>query len=104
MSISLLSPLSSNLTSLFDTEAVSSSSSASAVTGGFSDILSEALNNAESTDTADKASTIELLTGQSDDMSGLLLDSSKAEIALSLTIQLRNRVVDAYNEIMRMSV
>lgn len=70
----------------------------------FADILTESLKTAAATDTADKFSGVQLLTGQSDDMSGLLLDASKAEISLSLALQIRNKVIDAYNEIMRMSV
>jgi flagellar hook-basal body complex protein FliE len=72
--------------------------------GGFADIFHDALKNAEVTDTQDKVSQVDLLTGLSDDFSGLLLDAEKAELALSLTLQLRNKVLDAYSEIMRMSV
>jgi flagellar hook-basal body complex protein FliE len=72
--------------------------------GGFADIFSETLRNAETTDTQDKVSQIDLMTGMSDDFAGLLLDAEKAEIALNLTVQMRNKVLDAYNEIMRMSV
>ena len=70
----------------------------------FSDILTESFKTASVTDTADKISGLQLLTGETDDMSGLLLDAVKAEISLSLALQIRNKVIDAYNEIMRMSV
>ena len=72
--------------------------------GSFADILSEAFGTASQADKADKASAIELLTGQSDDLSGLLIDAQKAELALNLALQIRNKVVDAYNEVMRMQV
>lgn len=70
----------------------------------FSGILSEAMQNAQQTDTADKISGLELLTGQSDDLSGVMLDVQKAEIALNLTLQIRNKMMDAYKEIMQMQV
>lgn len=70
----------------------------------FSNILSEALETAAETDKSDKVSALELLSGQSDDFSGLMLDAQKAEIALNLAIQLRNKVLDAYKEIMNMSI
>ena len=70
----------------------------------FSDILTESFKTAAVTDAADKVSALELLTGETDDMSGLLLDAVKAEMSLSLALQIRNKVIDAYNEIMRMSV
>ena len=72
--------------------------------GSFSDILTESMKTASVTDTADKMSALELLTGETDDLSGLLLDATKAEISLNLALQIRNKVIDAYNEIMRMSV
>ena len=72
--------------------------------GSFANILSEALATVSQTDTADKASSLGLLMGQSDDLSGLMLDLQKAEISLNLALQIRNKIVDAYNEIMRMSV
>ncbi|MDR0818012.1 MAG: flagellar hook-basal body complex protein FliE [Oscillospiraceae bacterium] len=72
--------------------------------GGFADIFRDTLANAAITDTRDKVSEVDLLTGLSDDFSGLLLDAEKADIALSLTVQIRNKILDAYSEIMRMQV
>lgn len=99
-----ISPISSNIVNLLSTEPVKSAGSALGTEGSFSDILTEAFNTAVDTDLTDKSSALELLSGQADDMSGLLLDAEKAEIALNLTLQIRNKVVDAYNEIMSMQV
>ena len=55
-------------------------------------------------DAVDKGSSLELLMGESDDLSGLLIDAQKAELSLQLALQIRNKVIDAYNEVMRMSV
>lgn len=70
----------------------------------FSDFLDQAMDTASDMDAADKASALELLSGQSDDLSQLMLDAQKAEITLNLAIQLRNKVLDAYKEIMNMQV
>lgn len=70
----------------------------------FSDILTESFKTASVTDTTDKVSALQLLAGETDDLSGLLLDATKAEISLNLALQIRNKIIDAYNEIMRMSV
>ena len=72
--------------------------------GSFADILTESLKTAAELDATDKSSAIELLIGQSDDLSALMLDAQKAEISLNLALQIRNKVIDAYNEIMRMQV
>ena len=101
-----INPLSSGLINLLDYDGLSSSSSQGAASdaGGFADILTESFKNVAETDAADKVSALELLTGQADDMSGLLLDSVKAELSLNLALQIRNKVIDAYSEIMRMSL
>ena len=45
-----------------------------------------------------------LAAGQVNDISQVVLASEKADIAMQLTLQVRNRVVDAYQEVMRMQV
>ena len=72
--------------------------------GGFETIFDESLAAAGVADKVDKASSLELLMGQTDDLSGLMLDMQRAELSLNLALQIRNKVLDAYNEVMRMSV
>lgn len=45
-----------------------------------------------------------LAAGQIQDVSQVVVAAQKADIALQLTLQLRNRAVSAYQEIMRMQV
>ncbi|MBP3781216.1 MAG: flagellar hook-basal body complex protein FliE [Selenomonas sp.] len=45
-----------------------------------------------------------LAAGRVEDVSQVVIASQKAEIALQLTLQLRNRAMSAYQEIMRMQV
>lgn len=102
-----INPLSSNLVNLLSPEAVSSlrdSLGAREDATSFADIFSEAINNVQETDAAGKASTLELLSGQTDDLVGIMVGGEKAEIALSLALSMRNKVLDAYTEIMRMQV
>ena len=101
----MVNPLSPNLMHLFNPEPISGKSSRLITEGGsFSDVLTESLENAGHSDFQDKASSLQLLMGESDDLSGLLIDIQKAELALNLALQIRNKVIDAYNEVMRMSV
>ena len=72
------------------------------VSTSFANVLRSTFNDALQADAADKASMLELLTGESDDFSGLLIDAQKAELSLNLALQIRNKVVDAYTELMRM--
>ncbi len=45
-----------------------------------------------------------LAAGEVDDISQVVIAGQKAEIALQLTMQVRNRALSAYQELMRMQV
>ena len=48
--------------------------------------------------------TAQLLTGQLDDLSGFMVAGEKSGILRELNMNMRNKVLDAYNEVMRMQV
>jgi len=100
----MINPLSPNLVHLFDTGFLSKNSGILNESSGFANIMSESLRTANQTDEADKASSLQILMGETDDLSGALLDAQKAELSLQLALQIRNKIIDAYNEVMRMSV
>ncbi len=64
----------------------------------FSDILKQAVE----TDAADKAENMGLLTGDTENLHNTMISAEKADLALLLAVQIRNKVIDAYSEIMRM--
>jgi len=98
-------PLSPNLVHLFNSEPIRAASRKfTGSESGFADILSESFDTANKTDATDKASTLQLIMGETDDLSGMMIDMQKAELSLQLALQIRNKVIDAYNEVMRMSV
>jgi len=99
-----VNPLTPHISQLLNTAPLTGSTNRLEGTGGFEDILTESYNTASKADFKDKASALELLTGQNDDLSGMLIDAQKAELSLQLALQIRNKVIDAYNEVMRMSV
>ena len=104
-----ISPLSANLVNLLSTNSAlafdsDKLSGLEKTEGSFANILSDALSTAAQADAADKASALELLIGRSDDLSGLLIDAQKAELSLTLALQIRNKVIDAYNDIIKMQV
>lgn len=49
-------------------------------------------------------SSIELATGQTQDLHTVMVALEKASLSLGLTIEVRNKVLDAYNQIMRMQI
>ncbi len=70
----------------------------------FTDILSQAIGNARETEATAQQQNAALLTGESDDLHTPVIEAQRAELALSLAIQIRNKVLEAYNEVMRMQV
>jgi flagellar hook-basal body complex protein FliE len=70
----------------------------------FAEILKGAVNAVNETDAKAKADQLSVATGQSDDLHTLMIDVSRADLALQTLVQLRNKAVDAYNEIMKMSL
>jgi len=75
-----------------------------AVAKPFSEYLTNALNIVNDLENKSKQTGIDYMLGKIEDVSEVLLATEKAVIALQLTMQIRNKVVDAYQEIMRMSV
>ena len=45
-----------------------------------------------------------LAAGKADNIHQIMIDSEKAGIAMQFTIQVRNKIMDAYNEIMRIQL
>jgi flagellar hook-basal body complex protein FliE len=70
----------------------------------FASLLGQALEPARATAAEAKAQSVGLLTGQTDQIHSVVLAAEKADLALRLTLQIRNKVLDAYHEIMRMQV
>ncbi len=70
----------------------------------FKDILSDAINQTEEAQAANDLSSEAILTGTQDSLHTAMIDAQKAELTLQLTVQIRNKILDSYNEIMRMQV
>lgn len=70
----------------------------------FSDILSDSLKEVNRMQIDAQKASIDLAAGKIQDISQVAIASEKASIALQLTMQVRNKIVDAYQEIMRMQV
>lgn len=70
----------------------------------FSKIFKDALDNlnAGQVHASEKMKQVEL--GQSDDLIGAMVTSQKASLNFSMLVQIRNKVVSGFDEIMRMPV
>ena len=80
------------------------STSAATAEKSFGNLLMEALDNVNDLQQkADQAST-DLATGKIEDISQVVIAAEKAAVALQLTIQVRNKMLESYQEMMRMQV
>jgi len=73
----------------------------------FNDLYKSAINMLEDTNTLQKNAdqmSIDFALGKVDSVHDVMIAQEKASIALQYTVQLRDSVLDAYNQIMRMQV
>lgn len=102
-------PLSSNINTNSINSIVSSSEKTAGASGensgpGFREIFQEVVNNVEETEAATKMDAYKLSIGEMDDMHTMMINAAKADVALQTMVQLRNKFLDAYSEIMRTSL
>ena len=72
--------------------------------GSFGDIFKTAVENVRETDREKTQAEYLLATGQLDNPATLTIASTKNGIAVKLLVELRNKAMDAYSEIMRSSM
>lgn len=73
-------------------------------TTSFGDILKAKIQNVKDLETQSLNSAYAVATGQSNDIEGAMIDSTKASTAIQMTVQLTTRAVNAYKEILSMQV
>ena len=71
---------------------------------GFADTLKQAINNVNELHKDSDIKMQKLATGQSDNLHETMIAVEKADIAMRLMIQVRNKIVAAYEEVMKMQV
>ena len=74
------------------------------VTGGFKNILDDLMEATRETSAASRAETAKLMTGTMEDFPEFMVTGEKSSITFELNLAVRNKVIDAYQEIMRTSV
>lgn len=68
----------------------------------FKETLGSFLKNANETQSASGAAAKKLLTGEITDVHQVMNKSNEAKVAFNLVMEIRNKTLDAYNEILRM--
>ena len=70
----------------------------------FSELLHNALTEVDNLQKISGVSSTKLTTGEITDLHSVMIAGEKANLALQLTVQVRNKVIEAYQEVMRMQV
>ena len=75
-------------------------------TDSFSDVLSAAMGSIGETNDLQNAAQEEVrfALGESDNTHDLLVAETKAAVALQYTVAVRDKIIDAYKELMQMSI
>lgn len=71
---------------------------------GFSSFLQKSLNDVNQLLADSDKKSLDLATGKSENLHDAMISFEKAETALKLMMQTRNKALEAYHEIMRMQL
>ncbi|TQR20917.1 flagellar hook-basal body complex protein FliE [Psychrobacillus vulpis] len=70
----------------------------------FGDFLKSAIESVNEDQKASDVMTEKLIRGEDVELHDVMIASQKASITLNATLEIRNKVIEAYQEIMRMPV
>ena len=71
---------------------------------GFADALKSAVDDVNKSQVEADNAIEKLQTGESQNLHEVMISMEKADISLRLAVQMRNKVLEAYQEIMRMQI
>jgi len=72
--------------------------------GSFGEILNNAIKKLNDTQVNADNLTLELLTGEIQDIHQVTIAMQEAKLSMQLAVEVRNKVVEAYQEISRMQI
>lgn len=70
----------------------------------FASVLKESIEKVNESQAASDNLTTKLANGEDVELHDVMIASQKASITLSATLEVRNKVVEAYQEVMRMNI
>lgn len=104
MAIGGINPLSSFNAVSSPTNEVNKMPGAETSSVSFGDMLNEALNKINNLQLQSANLTQDFAAGRTDNIHEVMIAAEKADITLQFAMQIRNKILDAYNEIMRMQI
>lgn len=95
-SVSMMQPVTPAVTQTTSTNLKSDAS--------FSTMLKDAINNVSESQATSDIYTNKLVNGQDVELQDVMIAAQKANVTLNTALSVRNKAVEAYQEIMRMTV
>jgi flagellar hook-basal body complex protein FliE len=92
----------SQVTQPLSTEARAGSTEASS--GSFPKMLNQLLDNATQSHQSAEAAVRQMALGQTDNLHEVMLQMAQADLSFHLILEIRNRLTDAYQEVMKMQM
>jgi flagellar hook-basal body complex protein FliE len=86
------------------TQSIQPSGSPDKMLGSFKQLLEDSVNQVNNLQTQADTLAQQMASGKADNLHEVMLALNKASLALEFTIQVRNKVIEAYQEIMRTQV
>ncbi|MHB8170482.1 MAG: flagellar hook-basal body complex protein FliE [Thermincolia bacterium] len=85
---------------------VSKTTNSSQVEGevDFGEMLKKAINDVNTLQQQSREAKVKLVTGDVEDIHSVMIAGAKASVAMQFTLQVRNKVIESYQEIMRMQI
>ena len=74
------------------------------ITGGFKNILDDLMEASKEASAVSRAETAKLITGTMEDFPEFMVKGEKSSILFEMNLTVRNKVIDAYLEVMRTQV
>ncbi len=71
---------------------------------GFRQVLTDQIDKVNQLQQAATEAIEDLATGQRDDVESVLIATQKADMAFRLLLQVRNKMIDAYDEVRQMRI
>ena len=87
-----------------DRAGASASANGHKVESGFARTLNDVLGGASKQDAQAGKAVEQLALGQTDNIHGVAMAAAKADLSMRLVVEIRNRLQEAYQEVMRMQV
>jgi flagellar hook-basal body complex protein FliE len=83
---------------------IPSAGSAGSAGGAFQNMLSEAMGRVEQFQQNSQSSIDKFLSGEDEEVHKVALATQQTELAFDLFLQVRNKVISAYQEVMKMQI